>query len=103
MDGQRELLKASLHNQLDRVNILSNLKKFKVNFSEVSSTVILKYKLRLKLLANIIQSASDGTEKIDFIRMKKEAEEFLKFHNEKLASENFKCTLAGCLFECNRH
>ena len=103
MDGQRELLKASLHNQLDRVNILSNLKKFKVNFSEVSSTVILKYKLRLKLLANIIQSASDGTEKIEFIRMKKEAEEFLKFHNEKLASENFKCTLAGCLFECNRH
>ena len=103
MDGQRELLKASLHNQLDRVHILSNLKKFKVNFSEVSSTVILKYRLRLKLLANFIQSASDGAEKLEFIRMKKEAEEFLKFHNEKLASENFKCTLAGCLFECNRH
>lgn len=63
----------------------------------------MKYKLRLKLLENIIQSADEGTEKLEFIRMKKEAEEFLKFHNEKLSSENFKCTLAGCLFECNRH
>ena len=103
MDGLRKLLKTSLHNQLDRVNIVSNLKRFKVNFSEESSTVILKYKLRLKLLETVIPSAIDGRENAEFIRMKKETEEFLRFHNEKLASENFKCTLAGCLFECNRH
>ena len=38
---------------------------------EVSSTIILKYKLRLKLVENIIQSLNDdGTEKLEFIRMK---------------------------------
>ena len=103
MDAQRELLKASIQNQLDRVKLLTNLKRYKANYNEESSTVILKYKLRLKLLENIIQSARDELEKLECIRLTKEAEEFLKFHNEKLSSENFKCTLAGCLYECNRH
>ena len=103
MEAQRELLKASIQNQLDRLKLLNNLKKYKVIYNEESPTVILKYKLRLKLLENIIVSVGEDTEKLECIRLKKEAEEFLKFHNEKISSVNFKCTLAGCLFECNRH
>ena len=104
MDSQRELLNSILQNQLDRVNLFSNLRKFKVSFNEESSTAILKYKLKLKLLENIIQcGARDENEEVEYDRMKKETEEFLRFHNEKLSRVKFKCTLAGCLFECSRH
>ena len=103
MESQKELLKSILQNQLDRANLLSNLRKYKVSFDEESSFVILKYKLKLKLLENISHGDCDVNERVDIDRMKKETEEFLKFHNEKLSRVKFKCTLAGCLFECGKH
>ena len=103
METQRELLKTLSRNQIDRVKLLSNLKKYKVIFDEESSYIILKYRLKLKLIENITTCVSDDNEIANFARMKKETEDFLDFQNEKLAKEKFKCCLAGCLFECKEH
>ena len=103
MDALKELLHSVVHNQLDRVKLLSNLIKFKVSFNEESSTIILKYKLKLALLENIILTERNENEKVDFNRLKKETEDYLKYHHAQLSKVSFKCTLAGCLYECNRH
>ena len=103
MDSQKDLLKSLLKNQVDRVNLLSNLRKFKVNFDEESDYVILKNKLKLKILENVSLSVCDETEKDEYDRMKKETEDLLQFHNEKLSRVKYNCTLAGCLYESNTH
>ena len=95
MDALKELLNSVVHNQLDKVKLLSNLIKFKVSFNEESSTIILKYKLAL--LENIILTERNENEKVDFNRLKKETEDYLKYHHAQLSKVSFKCTLAGCL------
>ena len=103
MDTQRELLQSLSRNQLDRIRLMSNLKKFKVNFDDDSSYVILKYKLKLNLIENIAKGVSDEFEAGDLARMKKETEDFLAFHTRDVSKDKFKCCLAGCLFQCKRH
>ena len=102
MEAQRGLLKSLLRNQLDRVKLLSNLKKHKVIFDEESPHVILKHKLQLKLIDNI-STCADDSETLNLARLRKETEDILTFNKEKLAKVMFKCCLAGCLYECHRH
>ena len=103
MESQKVLLNSIVKNQLDRVKLLSNLKKYKVNFDQESPHVLLKYKLKLALLENLSNSATTDIEADNFARLKKETEDFLKFHNEKLSRVKYKCTLVGCLYDCNKH
>ena len=90
-NSQKDLLKLISQNQLDKVNIMTNLKKYKVIFNNDSTYVILKYKLKIKVLEQLLQYPSDDpNKKVEFERMKKETEDFLIFHNEKLSRVNFK-------------
>ena len=102
MDWQRDLLQSLSKNQIDRVNLLRNLRKLKVSFDEESEYVILKYKLKLKLIENIADNVyADENESIN--RLRKETEKLLLYHNERVLRTNYKCSLVGCLYECRRH
>jgi len=103
MNTQRNLLEALTKNQLDRVTLLNNLKKFKVNFNEGSAYVILKYRLKIKLLDNISQIVSECREKEEIEKSMKEAEDLLRYHNEKISRLKYKCSFVGCLYESRRH
>ena len=58
-NSQKDLLKLISQNQLDKVNIMTNLKKYKVIFNDDSTYVILKYKLKIKVLEQLLQYPSD--------------------------------------------
>ena len=103
MDAQRNLLEALSKNELDRVTLLRNLKKFKVNFNECSEYVILKYRLKIKLPDNISRMMSKCLEKEEVEKSKKEAEDLLRFYNEKISRLNYKCSFVGCLYEARKH
>ena len=103
MHAQRSLLESLCKNQLDRVTLLKNLEKFKVNFNEGSDYVILKDRLKIKLLENISRDVSECQEKEEIDKLKKEAEDLLRYHHEKVSRLHYKCSFVGCLYECERH
>ena len=103
MEALKTLLISVSQNQMDRISLMNSLLKFKVNFSEESTSMILSYRLRLVLLERLVVQEDNIMRKADYQRLKCEAENYLKYHQEKLVSAKYKCSLAGCLFECTRH
>ena len=103
MDTLKELLASLLQNRLDRVKLISTLLKFKVDFNEEMPSMILSYKLRHVLLDRLILHEEHEIQKAYYTRLKQETEDYLEYHQEKIASAKYKCSLAGCLFECTWH
>ena len=101
MEQQKSLLSSLLRNTLDRVTIIYNLQKLKVDHDGDEPFVILKYKLQLQIIDNILKEV-DIRQNVYFARLKKETEDYLEFHNQKV-EKSFKCCLVGCLFKCKPH
>ena len=104
MEAQRLILQSIQKNQLDRVQLISYLNRYQIDFDVNSPLVILKFKLKLRLLDNLIQYCHNDNEVVSkYTSLKNESENFLRYHNEKVTSSNFKCTFSGCLFESRVH
>ena len=103
METLKTMLISLLHNQMDRVTLMNSLFKLKVDFSEESTSVILSYRLRVVILERLINQEDNVIRKANYQRLKCEAEAYLKYQQEKLDCAKYKCSLAGCLFECTRH
>ena len=102
MENLKALLSSLLGNHLDRVTIIYNLKKLKVDFDDEAPFVVLKYKLQLLIIENICKEIHQD-QNVYFARLKQETEKLLEFHHQKLDKRMFKCCLVGCLYKCNRH
>ena len=85
------------------MKVISNLQLLKVDFEENKPFVILKYKLQLVILENICKQVDSGGANGYYGKLKQETQDFLEFHNQELERRKFLCSLAGCLFKCNRH
>ena len=100
MERQLAVLKDLLKDNLDRVGVIHNLNKLKVEYDHEAPFVILKYKLQLEILEIIIKENANS---VYYSKLKKETEDYLEFHNQRLKKTDFKCCLAGCLFHCRKH
>ena len=100
MERQLSVLKHLLKDSLDRVGVIHNLNKLKVEYDHEAPFVILKYKLQLEILEIIIKENANS---VYYSKLKKETEDYLEFHNQRLKKTDFKCCLAGCLFHCRKH
>ena len=104
MEKLKELLTSLLGNRLDRVTILSNLKRLKVGFDEDADFVVLKYRLQLVVLESLLKRTDlSDLDSLNYTRVKKETEDVLEFHRQKEDNRKFHCCLVGCLFRCTRH
>ena len=100
MEHHRSLLKSLLGNHLDRVTIIYHLQRLKQVIDEDAPFAILKYKLQLELV-EIIAKESPGDNYI--ATLKKETNDYLKFHQQKVTKICFKCCLVGCIYKTTRH
>ena len=77
MEAQRLILQSIQKNQLDRVQLISYLNRYQIDFDVNSPLVILKFKLKLKLLDNLIQYCHDDEELVSkYTSLKNESENF---------------------------
>ena len=103
MEQLKSLLARLLRNTLDKVSVIYNLEKMKVKFDDEASFVVLKYTLQLHVVINLSREVLDNSDNGYYATLKKETEDLLEFHHQKLEKQNFTCCLVGCLFKCNRH
>ena len=102
MEHQKSILRALLGNNLDRVTLIHNMRQFKVTFDDDAPFSILKYQLQLHIIEDISRDENLG-ENAYYSRLKKETEEYLVYHNQRLVKKKYTCCLSGCLFECSKH
>ena len=62
MEAQHLILQSIQKNQLDRVQLISYLNRYQIDFDVNSPLVILKFKLKLRLLDNLIQYCHNDNE-----------------------------------------
>ena len=102
MENYKSTLKDLLGNRLDRVNIIYNLAKLRVEYNDEAPFVILKYQLQLEVLKEIYKELGEN-QNIYYSTLRKETEEYLEYHNLKSKKTGFHCCLVGCLFKSKKH
>ena len=103
MDQQKKLLSSLLANSLDRASLLYNLTSLKVQYDDEEPSVILKYKLQLRVVENIFKGINRTEENVYYETLMKESKDYLRFHLKKNQVTTYQCSLVGCLFKCRWH
>ena len=88
MDQQKKLLSSLLANSLDRATLLYNLTSLKVQYDDEEPSVILKYKLQLRVVENIFKGINRTEENVYYETLMKESKDYLRFHHQKTRSQH---------------
>ena len=103
MEHLKGLLSSLLGNRLDRVSIIHELQKLKVEFDDDAPFVILKYKLQLNVIEIIAKEIYQDNPSVYYLKLKKETLAYLEFHHKEESKTMFHCCLVGCFYKTGRH
>ena len=103
MEQFKLLLSNLLANRLDRVTVIYNLQKLKLDFDDDLPFVVLKYRLQLQIVELLSKEIQDESQSLYFEALKKEMLAYLEFYQNREQKTVFHCCLVGCLFTAKKH